>query len=97
MERLRKECDLTGIDDVRAFTHNYGCSQLGQDHANTRSALAALVKHPNAGGVLVLGLGCENNQIKRFREELGVFDEERIKFLTAQEVNDEIESLLRSH
>ncbi len=92
VERLRKECDLTGIDDVRAFTHNYGCSQLGQDHANTRSALAALVKHPNAGGVLVLGLGCENNQIKRFREELGVFDEERIKFLTAQEVNDEIEA-----
>lgn len=92
IERLRKECDLTGIDDVRAFTHNYGCSQLGQDHANTRSALAALVKHPNAGGVLVLGLGCENNQIKRFREELGDFDEERIKFLTAQEVNDEIEA-----
>lgn len=92
VERLRRECDLTGIDDVRAFTHNYGCSQLGQDHANTRSALAALVKHPNAGGVLVLGLGCENNQIKRFREELGEFDAERIKFLTAQEVNDEIES-----
>ncbi len=92
VERLRRECDLTGIDDVRAFTHNYGCSQLGTDHANTRSALAALIKHPNAGGVLVLGLGCENNQIGRLREELGEFDSSRIKFLTSQEVEDEVEA-----
>ena len=92
---LREECDLTGVDDVRAFTHNYGCSQLGDDHANTRSALAALVKHPNAGGVLVLSLGCENNQPARFREELGEFDESRVKFLTAQEVGDEVEAGVR--
>lgn len=92
VERLRRECDLTGIDDVRAFTHNYGCSQLGQDHANTRSALAALAKHPNAGGVLVLGLGCENNQISALREAMGEFDEDRIKFLTSQEVEDEVEA-----
>lgn len=92
VERLRRECDLTGIDDVRAFTHNYGCSQLGQDHVNTRSALAALTKHPNAGGVLVLGLGCENNQIPALKEAMGEFDEERIKFLTSQEVEDEVEA-----
>lgn len=92
VSRLRAECDLEGIDDVRAFTHNYGCSQLGQDHANTRAALAALVRHPNAGGVLVLGLGCENNQIDRFREEIGAFDPDRVKFLTAQEVEDEVET-----
>lgn len=92
VERLRRECDLTGIDDVRAFTHNYGCSQLGQDHANTRSALAALAKHPNAGGVLVLGLGCENNQISALKEAMGEFDEDRIKFLTSQEVEDEVEA-----
>lgn len=92
VERLRRECDLTGIDDVRAFTHNYGCSQLGRDHANTRSALAALAKHPNAGGVLVLGLGCENNQISALREAMGEFDEDRIKFLTSQEVEDEVEA-----
>ncbi len=92
VERVRRECNLDGIDDVRTFTHNYGCSQLGQDHANTRAALAALAKHPNAGGVLVLGLGCENNQIARFREELGDFDSDRIKFLTAQGVNDEVEA-----
>lgn len=92
VERLRRECDLTGIDDVRAFTHNYGCSQLGQDHVNTRSALAALAKHPNAGGVLVLGLGCENNQISALKEAMGEFDEDRIKFLTSQEVEDEVEA-----
>lgn len=92
VERLRQEVDLTGIDDVRAFTHNYGCSQLGQDHANTRAALAALVRHPNAGGVLVLGLGCENNQMNRFREEIGAVDADRVKFLVAQDVEDEVET-----
>ncbi len=89
--RLRRECDLEGIDDVRAFTHNYGCSQLGQDHANTRAALAALVRHPNAGGVLVLSLGCENNQLSVFKEHLGAYDEERVRFLISQEVEDEVE------
>lgn len=92
VERLRQEIDLTGIDDVRAFTHNYGCSQLGQDHANTRAALAALVRHPNAGGVLVLGLGCENNQMNRFREEIGAVDADRVKFLVAQDVEDEVDT-----
>lgn len=92
VERLRQEVDLTGIDDVRAFTHNYGCSQLGQDHANTRAALAALVRHPNAGGVLVLGLGCENNQMNRFREEIGAVDADRVKFLVAQDVEDEVDT-----
>ncbi len=92
VERIKREYDLEGIDDVRAFTHNYGCSQLGQDHANTRAALAALAKHPNAGGVLVLGLGCENNQIDRLREEMGEFDADRIRFLVAQQVEDEVEA-----
>lgn len=91
VERLRRECDLTGIDDVRAFTHNYGCSQLGQDHANTRAALSALIKHPNAGGVLVLGLGCENNQLPVLRDQLGEYDADRVKFLISQEVEDEVE------
>lgn len=91
VERLKAECDLNGIDDVRAFTHNYGCSQLGQDHANTRAALAALVKHPNAGGVLVLSLGCENNQLDKFKEVIGKHDPERVRFLISQEVEDEVE------
>ena len=79
-ERVKKECDCSHLDDVRVYTHNYGCSQLGEDHANTQHALAALVKHPNAGAVLVLGLGCENNQIASFKEVIGEWDEERVKF-----------------
>lgn len=91
VERLKRECDISRIDDVRAFTHNYGCSQLGQDHANTRAALSALIKHPNAGGVLVLGLGCENNQLPVLREQLGEYDADRVKFLVSQEVENEVE------
>uniref|UniRef100_UPI004057A2BC UxaA family hydrolase n=1 Tax=Alistipes sp. TaxID=1872444 RepID=UPI004057A2BC len=90
-ERVKRECDCSHLDDVRVYTHNYGCSQLGDDHSNTQRALAALVKHPNAGAVLVLGLGCENNQIASFKEVIGTWDEERVKFLIAQEVEDEIE------
>lgn len=90
-ERVKRECDCSHLDDVRVYTHNYGCSQLGEDHANTQRALAALVKHPNAGAVLVLGLGCENNQISSFKEVIGEWDEERVRFLIAQEVEDEVE------
>lgn len=95
VSRIKEECDLSGIDDVRAFTHTYGCSQLGSDHANTRTALAALARHPNAGGVLVLGLGCENNQISALREAMGDYDHERVKFLVAQEVEDEVDEGFR--
>ncbi len=73
-----------------AFTHPYGCSQLGGDHKRTQLVLRGLVKHPNAGGVLVLGLGCENNNIGEFKKVLGDFDDERIRFLNCQDVNDEI-------
>ena len=91
VERVKRECDCSQLEDVRAFTHNYGCSQLGEDHANTQRALAALIKHPNAGGVLVLGLGCENNQIASLKELLGDWDCERVRFLVAQQVEDEVE------
>lgn len=91
VNRVKAELDTSHIDDVRVYTHNYGCSQLGEDHANTQKALAALIKHPNAGGVLVLGLGCENNQIADLKQVIGEWDEERVKFLIAQEVEDEIE------
>lgn len=82
---------LESIDAVEVFKHNYGCSQLGDDHVNTQKALAALINHPNAGGVLVLGLGCENNQISQLKTVIGEYDSSRIKFLIAQEVEDEIE------
>lgn len=80
------------VDGVYAFTHPYGCSQMGEDHENTRTALQAMVKHPNAGGVLVVGLGCENNQVDIFRETLGDYDEDRTRFMISQEEEDEIEA-----
>jgi altronate hydrolase len=80
-----------GIDAIVAYPHNYGCSQLGEDHENTRKALRALVKHPNAGAVLVIGLGCENNRPEAFREFLGEYDAERIRFMIIQQVADEYE------
>lgn len=79
------------IDGVYAFNHPYGCSQLGADHENTVKILAGLARHPNAGGVLVVGLGCENNTMKSFREALGDIDASRFRFLTVQEVGDEME------
>ena len=75
-----------------AFVHPYGCSQLGDDHALTQKVLAGLVRHPNAGGVLVLGLGCENNNIGVFKKALGTVNEKRVRFLNAQEHADEIEA-----
>ncbi len=77
------------IDGLYAFTHPYGCSQTGHDHAQTRKLLAALAKHPNAGGVLILHLGCENLQHDQFIAELGDFDPNRIRFITCQDVEDE--------
>ena len=68
------------------------CSQTGHDHAQTRKLLAALVRHPNAAAVLVLGLGCENLTHEQFVEELGDYDADRVKFLTCQEVEDEFEA-----
>lgn len=91
-ERMRREIPMDGIDDIRVFSHNYGCSQLGDDLANTRNALAALAMHPNAGGVLVIGLGCENNQIDKLKECMSDYDPQRVRFLTAQEVDDEVDA-----
>ena len=80
-----------GVDAVVAFPHNYGCSQLGGDHENTRTILADMVHHPNAGGVLVVSLGCENNQLDAFRELCGPVDESRVRMFKTQEVKDEVE------
>ena len=81
-----------GLEDgVHAWTHPFGCSQLGGDLEATRHILADLVHHPNAGGVLVLGLGCENNTMESFRSLVGETDPERVKYLIAQESADEIE------
>jgi len=76
--------------DIEVFKHNYGCSQLGDDHQNTKTILSDIALHPNAGGVLVLGLGCENNKIDEFEQGLGSFDKRRVKFLSTQRVQDEV-------
>lgn len=86
---MREETKCEGIDAIVAYTHNYGCSQLGDDHENTRNILRNLVKHPNAGAVLVVGLGCENNQPSVFKEILEDYDSSRIRFLVCQEEDDE--------
>ena len=89
---VRDNQDLvTGsIDGLYTFTHPFGCSQTGHDHAQTRKLLAALARHPNAGAVLVLSLGCENLTHEQFLAELGEYDHDRIKFLTCQDVDDEL-------
>lgn len=91
---VRENQDLvTGsIDGLYTFPHPFGCSQTGADHAQTRKLLAALTRHPNAGAVLVLSLGCENLTREQFLAELGPYDPERVKFLTCQEVPDEMEA-----
>lgn len=90
-EALRAETQGKGVDAIIAFPHNYGCSQLGNDHENTRKVLRDMVLHPNAGAVLVVGLGCENNQPDAFREMLGDYDTERVRFMVTQKVHDEFE------
>ena len=90
--QLEQETQLKGVDAIHAWHHNYGCSQLGDDHENTRKVLRDICLHPNARAVLVLSLGCENNQPEDFMKMLGDYDRERIQLLVTQRVEgDEIE------
>ena len=92
VEMLKAETRCEGIDAIHAWHHNYGCSQLSGDHENTRKVLRDIVLHPNAGAVLILSLGCENNQPDEFVKLLGDYDQERIKVLITQKVEgDELE------
>ena len=90
--QLEQETQLKGVDAIHAWHHNYGCSQLGDDHENTRKVLRDICLHPNAGAILVLSLGCENNQPEDFMKMLGDYDRERIQLLVTQRVEgDEVE------
>lgn len=84
------------VDGVYAFPHPFGCSQLGDDLIHTRKLIAALASHPNAGGVLILGLGCENNQLKALLESAPEIDQDRLKSFTTQMVEDELEDGLEA-
>ncbi|HEY1114183.1 MAG TPA: altronate dehydratase family protein [Chitinophagaceae bacterium] len=91
IREFRAEVNPTDLEGIEVFKHNYGCSQLGDDHENTRRILSNIATHPNAGGVLVLGLGCENNKIDEFEAGLGDYDKSRIKFLASQKAKNEVE------
>lgn len=77
-------------DGIYAFPHNAGCSQLGDDFSVTQDILASIIRHPNAGGVLLVSLGCENNDLEHFLPVLGTYDKKRIKTLVVQDVEDEV-------
>ncbi len=95
-ERIARICHERfagkGIDGVHTFVHPYGCSQLGDDLANTRRILAGLMRHPNAGGILVMGLGCENNQMDELLKLAGPVDPARLRYFYSQNVMDEVET-----
>lgn len=95
LERMAQEAYGDRVDGIHCFVHPYGCSQLGEDHKNTQKLLASMVRHPNAGAVLVLSLGCENNNVNEFKKVLGNYNPNRVKFLITQDVEDEVEAGMR--
>ncbi|MDR0646361.1 MAG: altronate dehydratase family protein [Elusimicrobiota bacterium] len=95
LERKANELFKNRTDGIFAFPHNMGCSQLGDDHLTTQNILKGLINNPNAGGVLVLSLGCENNNLESFKPVLGQYDSDRVKFLVAQNSDNEIEAGLK--
>ena len=92
LEKLAQRYVGGPVEGVHAFTHPYGCSQMGGDQENTRQALANLATHPNAGGVLLLGLGCENSGVGEIIPRMGEYDPERFRSLVCQDVEDEIKA-----
>lgn len=91
LEKIGQDIIGDGCDGVFAYTHPFGCSQLGDDQENTRKILAALANHPNADGVLIVSLGCENTNVKTLKKYLGEYNENRIKFLVTQDCENELE------
>lgn len=91
LEKIGQDIIGDGCDGVFAYTHPFGCSQLGDDQENTRKILASLANHPNAGGVLIVSLGCENTNAEIFKKYLGEYNKKRIKFLVTQDCENELE------
>lgn len=91
LEKIGQDIIGDGCDGVFAYTHPFGCSQLGDDQENTRKILAALANHPNAGGVLIVSLGCENTNAEIFKKYLGEYNKKRIEFLVTQDCENELE------
>ncbi|MFT4145058.1 MAG: altronate dehydratase family protein [Mobilitalea sp.] len=95
IEKMTQDKISGSVEAIAAFPHPYGCSQMGGDQENTLKILADLINHPNAGGVLVFGLGCENCNIEELKKYIGTYNPNRVKFLTAQDCEDEIEEGVR--
>ncbi|MEC1742114.1 UxaA family hydrolase [Schinkia azotoformans] len=95
VKMAERSIKVANVDGFSHFAHPYGCSQLGDDLVYTQKILANLIHHPNAGGVLVLGLGCENNYIDLFKNVIGEYNPNRVKFLAVQQVEDEFEEGLQ--
>lgn len=96
VERFKQNHPGNGaFDEIISLKHPYGCSQLGGDLQNTQKILIDAAKHPNAGGVLIFGLGCENNQLEAMKKQMGAYDESRIRFMICQQVDDEVETGVR--
>lgn len=94
----RRAGELYGglCDGIHAFPHNAGCSQLGKDHETTQRILKSIINNPNAGGVLIVSLGCENNDLNHFLPVLGEINRSRIKYMISQDVDgDEVEEGVR--
>ena len=91
LEKTAQKLNFDECDGVFAYTHPNGCAQIGDDQECTRKILSALINHPNAGGVLVVSLGCENTNIRTLKKYLGEINENRVKFLVTQDCEDEIE------
>ena len=95
--RVARACQANGsVEGIHAFSHPFGCSQLGDDLDYTRKIISALAAHPNAGGVVIIGLGCENNQLSRLLEDIDPIFHDRIRSFTAQQVEDEEASGMQS-
>jgi altronate hydrolase len=95
-ERARNKFkNIDNVDGIFAITHPYGCSQIGDDLLTTQKILASIAKHPNAAGILILSLGCENNNVESFKKILVEYDPNRVKFLVCQNVEDELEDGIR--
>ena len=92
LEREAQSLVGGGVEKVYAFSHPYGCSQMGEDQENTRRILANIATHPNMGGVLVLGLGCENSGVDILKQYMGEWDESRVRFLVCQQAENEHEA-----
>ena len=94
IDRFRNSHDLSDIDGAYTYAHQYGCSQMGDDQEDTIKVLQNIATHPNAGAVLVVGLGCENNQLQPFIDGLKDVDKKRLRYFNCQDVEDEITAAL---